>query len=114
MHSRKSTTARVAMLAVLVAALVAGQTRTPQSGDGQWSIRTATDGMTGQSRLRAAMIANADSNGRHGNFEVTATCTARILAFTITYHSAFDQNLSFQQTQGASMVILYDGIGTGG
>jgi hypothetical protein len=68
--------------------------------------------MTGQSRLQAAMIANADSNGRHGNFEVTATCTARILAFTITYHSAFDKNLGFQQTQGASMVILYDGIGT--
>jgi len=68
--------------------------------------------MTGQSRLQAAMIASADSNGRHGNFEVTATCTARILAFTITYRSAFDQNLGFQQTQGASMVILYDGIGT--
>jgi hypothetical protein len=112
MHSRKSTMVRVARLVVLVAALVAGQTRTPQSGDGQWSIRTATDQMTGQSRLQAAMIANADSNGRHGHFEVTATCTARILAFTIAYHSAFDHNLGFQQTQGASMVTLYNGIGT--
>jgi hypothetical protein len=111
MHSRKSTTIRLATLVVLVAPLVAGQTRAPQSSDGQWSIRTATDQMTGQSRLQAAMIANADSNGRQGNFEVTATCTARILAFTITYHSAFDKNLAFQQTQGASMVTLYNGIG---
>jgi hypothetical protein len=51
-------------------------------------------------------VANADSNGRHGNFEVTATCTEKILAFTITYLSAFDKNLGFQQTQGASTVNL--------
>jgi hypothetical protein len=88
------------------------QTSHPESGGSQWTIRATTDEMTGQSRLQAVMVANADSNDRHGNFEVTATCTARILAFTIIYHSAFDKSLGFQQTQRDSMVTLYNGVGT--
>ena len=104
----------------VAATATAGQTRTPlanqlsppESGGSQWTVRSTTDEMTGQSRLQAVMIANADSNGRHGNFEVTATCTAKILAFTILYHSAFDKDLGFQQTQGSSIVTLYNGIGT--
>jgi len=89
-----------------------GQTSHPEAANGQWAIRSSTDEMTGESKLQAVMVANADSNGRHGTFEVTATCTARILAFKIIYLSAFDKNLGFQQTQGTSMVTLYNGVGT--
>jgi hypothetical protein len=34
------------------------------------------------------------------------------LAFKVIYLSAFDKNLGFQQTQGSSMVTLYNGVGT--
>ena len=96
-----------------------GEPRTPQvnqpsspESNGQWKTNATTDEMTGQSNLQADMIADADSNGRHGNFQVTATCTANMLAFTITYKSAFDRDLGFRQTQGASMVTMYNGAGT--
>jgi hypothetical protein len=90
------------------------QTAAAESADGQWKLRTTTDQMSGQSRLQAIMAANADSNGRHGTFEVTATCTKKILAFTITYHSAFDKDLGFQRTQGASTVNLDPALTLGG
>ncbi len=85
----------------------------PQKSDGsQWKIISTTDEMTGEPKLQAATVANADSNGRHGVFEVTATCNERILAFTITYHSASDKNLGYAHTQGNSTVILYGDYGT--
>ncbi len=90
------------------------QTSHPASANGQWEIRTITDEMSGQSKLQAIMVAAADSNGRHGKFEVTATCTEKILAFTITYLSAFDKNLGFRQTQGASTVDLNPALTIGG
>jgi hypothetical protein len=83
------------------------QTAPPESG--HWELRTVTDQMSGQSRLQAVMVAKADSNGRHYSFKVTATCTEKILAFTITS----DKNLSFKQTQGASTVDLNPALGTG-
>jgi hypothetical protein len=46
------------------------------------------------------MIAKAESNGREGNFEVTATCSTIGLAFKIIYLSAFDKELGYKMSDG--------------
>jgi hypothetical protein len=93
----------------VAAAPQVNQTSAAKSADGQWKTSPIIDGMSGRSTLRAVMGAAADSNGRHYNFEVTATCTEKILAFTVTS----DKNLGFKQTQGASTVDLNPTLGTG-
>jgi hypothetical protein len=84
-----------AAISVIVACGMTGQCA---PSPGQWEVHDSKDPITDEWKFEAFLSANADSNGRHGTFEVTGTCDTSTLTFRIVYLSAFDKNLGYKLT----------------
>jgi hypothetical protein len=67
---------------------------------GEWQVYDKKDDITGESHVEGFLRERAESNGREGEFQVTATCSALGLAFKIVYLSSFDKDLGYKMEDG--------------
>ena len=67
---------------------------------GEWEVYAKKDEISGESHIEGFMRDRAESNGREGDFQVTATCPALGLAFKIVYLSSFDKDLGYKMEDG--------------
>src|SRR5215471_18819427 len=73
-------------------------------GFGRWSIRDFEDPITREKKFEARMEVSADSNGRHGMFQVTANCNQAGVAFQIVYHADFDKELGYKMESATGLL----------
>lgn len=67
---------------------------------GKWQVYDQKDEIAGESHVEGFLRERAQSNGREGEFQVTATCPSLGLAFKIVYLSSFDKDLGYKMEDG--------------